>query len=107
MRLESPHTLCYQSRIGPQRWLGPSLTESLRKLAGRGCKAVLVVPISFVSDHLETLSEINIEARERATSLGIRHFETMTGLNDNPAFIRALAELVLVAEIGNRYGSRD
>ena len=93
--LKTPHALCYQSRIGPQRWLKPSLTESLRRLGRNGCGAVLVVPISFVSDHLETLSEINIEARREAASLGIRHFETMTGLNDSPKFIRALAEIVL------------
>ena len=97
--LETPHTLCYQSRIGPQRWLKPSLTKSLRRLGRSGCDAVLVVPVSFVSDHLETLSEINIEARREATSLGIRHFETMTGLNDSPKFIQALAEIVL-EEIG-------
>ena len=58
-----------------------------------------MVPISFVSDHLETLSEINIEAREHASSLGIRHFETTTGLNDSPAFIHALADLVLTTEL--------
>ena len=99
--LKAPHTLCYQSRIGPQRWLRPSLTETIRRLGQTGCEAVLVVPIAFVSDHLETLSEINVEAREQAASLGIRHFETMTGLNDSPRFIQALAELVLKAEIGN------
>lgn len=99
--LKAPHTLCYQSRIGPQRWLKPSLTASLRRLGRGGCDAVLVVPVSFVSDHLETLSEINIEARHEAASLGIRQFETMTGLNDSPKFIQALAELVLAKEIGH------
>ncbi len=98
--LQAPYTLCYQSRIGPQRWLKPSLLETLRRLGRSGCQALLVVPISFVSDHLETLSEINIEAREQALSLGIRHFETTTGLNDSPKFIQALAELVLTTEIG-------
>ena len=88
------HTLCYQSKIGPQRWLKPSLNETLRKLAGNHVASVLVVPISFVSDHLETLSEINIEARKEALARGIRHFETMHGLNDSPAFISALADLV-------------
>ncbi|MDE0624253.1 MAG: ferrochelatase [Bryobacterales bacterium] len=99
--LQAPYTLCYQSRIGPQRWLKPSLTETLRRLGRSGCQAVLVVPISFVSDHLETLSEINVEAREQAMSLGIRHFETATGLNDSPAFIQALAELVLATADGS------
>ncbi len=98
----SPHTLCYQSRVGPQRWLGPSLTDSLRQLGRTGTDSVLVVPISFVSDHLETLSEIDIEAREEASRWGIRQFETMEGLNDSAAFINALAQLVL-----NRVTSTD
>ena len=88
------HTLCYQSRIGPQRWLKPGLVETLRNLGRDRVESVLVVPISFVSDHLETLSEINIEARKIALESGIRQFETMTGLNDSPAFISALASLV-------------
>lgn len=88
------HTLCYQSRIGPQRWLKPTLSATLRRLGRNRVESVLVVPISFVSDHLETLSEINIEAREVALASGIRHFETMTGLNDSPKFIAALAEFV-------------
>ncbi len=91
---ELDSTLCYQSRLGPQRWLGPSLTSTLRHLGSQGVKAVLVVPISFVSDHLETLSEINIEARELALASGIRYFETMPGLNDSAAFIAALSNLV-------------
>ena len=60
----------------------------------RGADRVLVVPIAFVSDHVGTLHEINIEARELATTLGIQQFETMEGLNDSPRFIAALADLV-------------
>lgn len=60
-----------------------------------GPPRVLVVPISFVTDHVETLAEINIEARQLAYNLGIEHFELMPALNDSPAFIRALADLVL------------
>ena len=89
-----PHTLCYQSRLGPQRWLEPSLTDTLRRLGESGTESVLVVPISFVSDHLETLSEIDIEARQHATEWGVRNFATMPGLNDSVTFIRSLAELV-------------
>ena len=55
---------------------------------------MLIVPIAFVSDHVETLSEINIGAREHARRCGVEQFEMMTGLNDSPRFIRALAELV-------------
>ncbi len=63
--------------------------------AGRRAKRVLVIPISFVTDHVETLAEIDIEARKLAYTIGIEHFELMPALNDSPAFIRALADLVL------------
>lgn len=88
------HLLCYQSRVGPGRWLKPMLHEELHRLAGEKAEAVLVVPIAFVSDHVETLSEINIEARELAGNLGIRQFEVMPALNHSPKFIKALADLV-------------
>ena len=93
----NPHSLCYQSRSGPGRWLGPSLHEALQTLASNQSGRVLVVPISFVSDHVETLYEINIEARELAQSLCIDRFHATRGLNDSPTFIRALADLVLRA----------
>ncbi len=93
----NPHRLCYQSRVGPGRWLSPSLVEALQDLAAQGARRVLVVPVSFVCDHIETLGEINMEARQRAVELGIDHFELMPALNDSPTFIRALAELVLGA----------
>ena len=91
----NPHSICYQSRSGPGRWLGPSLQETLQTLASRHIERVLVVPISFVSDHVETLYEINIEAREFAERLSIQQFHVTRGLNDSPTFIRALADLVL------------
>ncbi len=90
-----PWRLCYQSKVGPGRWAEPSLHASLRELAAQGVRNVLVIPISFVSDHVETLHEINIETRRVAEQLGITHFEMMPGLNDSPRFIRALAGLVL------------
>ena len=90
-----PHTLCYQSKVGASRWLQPSLHETLRTLGKRHTKNVLVIPIAFVSDHVETLSEINIEAREEALAHGIKQFEMMPGLNDSHPFIRALAEMVI------------
>ncbi len=93
----NPHRLCYQSRVGPGRWLSPSLDETLQDLARHGARRVLVIPVSFVCDHIETLGEINMEARQRAAELGIDQFELMPALNDSPTFIRALAELVLGA----------
>ena len=91
----NPHALCYQSRVSPGKWLEPTLSETLRGLAVRGGSRVLVIPISFVTDHVETLAEIDIEARELARHLGIAQFELMPALNDSPTFIRALADLVL------------
>lgn len=85
--------LCFQSRSGPVEWLEPSTPDMLRRLAGRGCKNVLMVPISFVSDHVETLYEIDIQYRELAVELGIR-LESTRGLNDDPLFIEALGSLV-------------
>ncbi|HTS13632.1 MAG TPA: ferrochelatase [Candidatus Limnocylindrales bacterium] len=99
----NPHVLCYQSRVGPQKWLQPSLTETIDTLARGGKKRVLVVPISFVTEHIETLHEINIEAREQAESAGISEFHMMPALNDSPLLIRALADLVLRA-VGMRAG---
>jgi len=93
----NPHSLCYQSRSGPGRWIGPSLPATLQTLAAQGSERVLVVPISFVSDHVETLYELDIEARELAERLCIQQFHVTKGLNDSPTFIRALADLVLHA----------
>jgi len=94
-RWRHPHTLCYQSKVGASKWLQPSLHSTLKTLGECRTRNVLVVPVAFVSDHVETLSEINIEAREEAAHHGIGQFELMPGLNDDPTFIRALAGLVL------------
>jgi protoporphyrin/coproporphyrin ferrochelatase len=99
----NPHVLCYQSRVGPQKWLQPSLTTTIEKMAHSGIKRMLVIPISFLTEHIETLHEINIEARELAESLGIHEFHMMPALNDSPLLIRALADLVLRA-VGRRSG---
>jgi ferrochelatase len=88
--------LCFQSRSGPVKWLSPSTPEMLEQLAGAGCRRVLMVPISFVSDHVETLYEIDIQYRELAESLGME-LKRARSLNVQPAFIRCLKELVLDA----------
>lgn len=88
------YRLCYQSKVGASKWLQPSLHKTLRDVAAAGVREICVVPISFVSDHVETLGEIDHEARAEARSLGIERFEMTSGLNDSPTFIAALAELV-------------
>jgi protoporphyrin/coproporphyrin ferrochelatase len=100
---ENPHVLCYQSKVGPQKWLQPSLTASIERLAKSGITRMLVIPIAFLTEHIETLHEINIEAREEAESLGVKEFYMMPALNDSPLLIRALADLVLRA-VGMRSG---
>ena len=94
------YRLCYQSKVGASRWLQPSLHSTLRQLGEKRVKSVCIVPISFVSDHVETLGEIDHEARGEARRLGIEQFEMTSGLNDSATFIRALAELVISALSG-------
>jgi ferrochelatase len=91
------HLLCYQSRVGPAKWLQPALTETIERLGHEGVKEMLVVPLSFVTEHIETLHEINIEAREEAEKLGIEKFRMMPAVGDSPLFIAALKDLVLGA----------
>jgi ferrochelatase len=89
------HTLCYQSKVGPLKWLTPSTPETIKELASKGVKDMLLVPVAFASDHLETLFELGIEYRRQAMEHGIRQYEVTEGLNDSPLFIQALTELVL------------
>jgi ferrochelatase len=93
-RFNMPHHLAFQSRAGPVKWLEPSTDDMLKSLAGSGVKNLLVVPLSFVSDHIETLHEIDIEYSKKAWELGISKFERMPSLNSSPRFIEALAKLV-------------
>ncbi len=89
-----PGRLCFQSRSGPVEWLSPSTPETLEQLAAEGCTNILMVPISFVSDHVETLYEINMLYRNMAREKGM-DCRPCESLNTNPLFIQALKELVL------------
>jgi ferrochelatase len=91
------HRLCYQSKVGASRWLQPSLHQTLRHLAAERVREMCVVPVAFVCDHVETLGEIDHEARQEALRLGFAQFEMSAGLNDSPKFIQALGEMVQVA----------
>lgn len=88
-----PFQLCYQSAVGPLRWLGPSAKAAVARLGRERRPAVLIVPIAFVSDHIETLHEIEIELKELAAQSGIGQFERTPALNDSPIFLAALADL--------------
>jgi ferrochelatase len=96
-RWRNRHRLCYQSKVGASKWLQPSLHRTLHDLAEEKVREVCIVPVAFVSDHVETLGEIDHEARAEALRLGITQFEMSAGLNDSPKFISALAQLVMEA----------
>ncbi len=90
-----PSTLAFQSKVGPVKWLGPATTEVLSQLGSRGVDKVLMIPVSFVSDHIETLQEIDILYRELARKAGIKEFYRAPSLNVYPKFIEALANITL------------
>jgi ferrochelatase len=86
--------LGFQSRSGPVLWMEPDTVALLDRLAAEGATGVLIVPVSFVSDHIETLQEIDFEYRMHAEKVGVPRFERAPSLNDHPDFIQALAGLV-------------
>jgi ferrochelatase len=90
----NPWDLCYQSRVGNTRWLGPATEGVLGYFAGKNVDNILLVPISFVSDHVETLVEIDRQYLPFAESLKIPHCHRAPALNTRPLFIEALAQLV-------------
>ncbi len=92
-----PHGLSYQSRAGRAEWLSPDTVDEVTRLAGQGVRTLVVVPVSFVSDHIETLHELDIRLAAHAEGAGIRTFLRAPALNDRPAFIAALKDIVLGA----------
>jgi protoporphyrin/coproporphyrin ferrochelatase len=103
LRLGLRARLCFQSRVGPQRWLGPSTEAALDELAAAGTQAVVVVPIAFTGEHIETLQEIDILYKERAERAGIIHFARARTVGCHPAFVGALADLVEAAARGRSW----
>ncbi|HSW39108.1 MAG TPA: ferrochelatase [Acidobacteriota bacterium] len=94
LNIPNESSLAFQSRAGPVKWLGPDTEDVLTDLAGRGVRRVLIIPVSFVSDHVETLQEIDIRYRKLAEGLGIEEFRRVESLNLQPKFIEALAEII-------------
>jgi len=90
-----PHHLCFQSKVGPMKWLEPSPDSMIEKLASEGRKHLLIIPISFVSDHVETLFELDIEYRHIADEHKIENYIVMPGLNDSKIFADSLANQVI------------
>ncbi len=92
------HSISYQSRLGRAEWLKPDTVEEVFRLGRDGVKKLVVVPVSFVSDHIETLHELDIRLRETAREAGIATFLRVPVFNDSPAFIKALCDIVLSAK---------
>ncbi|KAK3158209.1 hypothetical protein QOZ80_2AG0134240 [Eleusine coracana subsp. coracana] len=93
--ITNPCTLAYQSRVGPVEWLKPYTDETIIELGQRGVKSLLAVPISFVSEHIETLEEIDVEYKELALESGIKHWGRVPALGCEPTFISDLADAVI------------
>lgn len=91
--------VCYQSRVGPLKWIGPSTEDEITR-AGREGLGVLLVPLAFVSEHSETLVELDIEYRELAAHAGVPQYERVSTVRDHPAFIAGLADAVERARPG-------
>jgi len=91
-------TLCYQSRVGPLKWLQPYTQDVIKEKAAAGAKQILVYPIAFVSDHVETLYELGMTYAELARARGVTHYRVAPALNDHPLLIRALRQLLLTAD---------
>lgn len=90
-----PWYLGYQGQVGPVKWVGPPVRQVLETMMEIGIRRVVVVPVSFVSDHLETLYEIDLEYRRLALEMGMEAFERIESLNDGEDFIETLADLIL------------
>ena len=94
LQLPGRQVLAYQSRTGPVKWIGPGTEETLEQLGREGVRDVLVVPLSFVSDHIETLYEVDMLFADAARDAGIVHYRRTEALNTAPLFVGALAGLV-------------
>ncbi len=94
LKLPNRQVLAYQSRTGPVKWLGPGTEETLQALGREGVTDVLIVPLSFVSDHIETLYEVDMLFADAAREAGITGYRRTAALNVAPLFISALAGLV-------------
>lgn len=90
----NPYQLAFQSKIGPVKWLEPFTNDAIMHLGRQGVRDILVVPVSFVSEHIETLYELDILYKKVAKEAGVENFRRVPALNSDPAFIRALADLV-------------
>lgn len=98
--------LCWQSAVGPVKWLEPDTRDGIRTAHKRGVQSILVWPVSFVSDHIETLHEIDVEFGDIARDLGVQEFKRVQNLNSDPDFVDYMAHTIThAADDLARYGS--
>lgn len=95
--LKGTYSLCFQSKVGPVKWLKPTVEEEIDRLLSIGVRHLLVFPISFVSEHVETLYELDIQKRAYALSRGIEQYERADTVQDRIEFIQVLGKLVVEA----------
>ncbi|CAG8557595.1 9744_t:CDS:2, partial [Acaulospora morrowiae] len=94
LEFSNPYRLVWQSQVGPQSWQGPQTIDAILEFGKRGKNDILLVPIAFTSDHIETLFELDLEYGHEAEKAGITGLKRAESLNDDPTFIKALADLV-------------
>ena len=89
------HSLCFQSKMRPIKWLEPDIDSELHELYNRGIRNILVFPVGFVSENLETLYHLDMKIQDMAKKLGFTQYERADTVQDHPMFIECLRELVL------------
>ena len=92
LNFANPYRLCWQSQVGPSAWLGAQTSDTVRNYVKRGQADLLLIPIAFTSDHIETLYELDREVIHEAASPGVKRVES---LNGSPVFIQALADIAV------------
>ena len=95
-----PYSVAYQSKVGPVKWLGPSVEEEIARLSSEGTSSLALVPISFVSEHFETLYEMDILFKKEAKRAGIKAFTRVEALNVHPLLIGAWRDIIMKVEHG-------
>ncbi|XP_062511665.1 ferrochelatase, mitochondrial-like [Corticium candelabrum] len=96
LQFSHPYRLVWQSKVGPLPWLGPQTEDAIKGFSKLGQKNLLLVPIAFTSDHIETLHELDIEyAQDLAKQCDIENIRRCRSLNDHPSFIQAMADIVV------------
>ncbi|KAG9300625.1 hypothetical protein G9A89_005225 [Geosiphon pyriformis] len=94
LKFSNPYRLVWQSQVGPQPWMGPQTNDAIIGLAKKGHNNILLVPIAFTSDHIETLFELDLEYGHEAQKAGVTGLKRAESLNDDPIFIEAMAQIV-------------